>query len=241
MRPKFLKNLIQRQEFHPSPFFGVLINPFYIIRSRLNRSISQYANQIQGNVLDVGCGSKPYQEFFKNCKYTGLDVEMSRKRFGEKVDVYFQGNELPFETGSFDAAVSFEVLEHVPNTDLFLNELNRVLKPNGKLLLTVPFSWEEHEVPHDYYRFTSFGLNHVLKKNGFKVLAHEKSTLGLLAIIQLLTGNWVVSILKRPKLTFYLFQLLWIAPIHFLILGIAKIFPGQNQLYLNNVVLAERI
>jgi SAM-dependent methyltransferase len=66
------------------------------------------------------------------------------------------------------------VLEHVFNPDDFLNEVNRVLKPSGKLLLTVPFVWDEHEQPYDYARYSSFGLRSLLEKHGFSIVKHEK-------------------------------------------------------------------
>jgi len=67
-----------------------------------------------------------------------------------------------------------QVLEHVFNPDAFLSEIYRVLKRDGKLLLTVPFVWDEHEQPSDYARYSSFGLKALLEKNGFRIIQHER-------------------------------------------------------------------
>ena len=63
-----------------------------------------------------------------------------------------------------------QVLEHVFNPDEFLLKINRVLKNDGKLLLTVPFVWDEHEQPFDYARYSSFGLKALIEKMVLKLL-----------------------------------------------------------------------
>ena len=67
-----------------------------------------------------------------------------------------------------------QVLEHVFNPQEFLGELGRVLARGGRLLLTVPFVWDEHEQPFDYARYSSFGLKALLEQHGFRVLQHRK-------------------------------------------------------------------
>jgi SAM-dependent methyltransferase len=76
-------------------------------------------------------------------------------------------DDLPMADGCYDAVLCTQVLEHVPNPGDCLLELLRVLKPGGRLFLTVPMAHPEHQVPYDYYRYTSYGLRYLLDQAGF--------------------------------------------------------------------------
>jgi SAM-dependent methyltransferase len=123
-----------------------------------------------GRMLDAGCGNKPYQPFFDSVtdRYVGVDLTQNRKN---SVDVIIgPADPLPFQDGSFDTVLSTQVLEHVPEPAAYLSDLARVLTPGGYLLLTCPASYMLHEEPHDFFRFTSHGLRHLLKKAGLTVV-----------------------------------------------------------------------
>ena len=126
---------------------------------------------LSGNVLDVGCGEMPFRSFLPNgVRYQGLDIEDAAK-FGmhQHPDVIlFDGTSIPFPANSCDAVLCTEVLEHVANPELLVAEMMRVLRPGGVLLITVPFSARVHHVPHDYCRFTSYGLQQLL--TGFAIV-----------------------------------------------------------------------
>ena len=130
----------------------------------------------KGRVLDVGAGEAPWRELLSEAEYVGVDVEVAGE-FGmrHKADItYYDGNTLPFADASFDHVLCTEVLEHVPEPRRFLVELHRVLRRGGSLVLTVPWSARLHHVPHDYTRFTRFGLNLVLESAGFSGVAIEE-------------------------------------------------------------------
>ena len=91
---------------------------------------------------------------------------------------------LPFEDQYFDCVVCFEVLEHVFNLDELLSEIYRVLKPNGMILVSIPFVWEEHEIPYDFARYTSYGLSSIFSDKGFEILNFSKTSSYVLAICQ---------------------------------------------------------
>lgn len=78
---KRLKASYQRHMFFPG-LLGIFVNPFYFARKGLRDAISEFAPLLSGRLLDVGCGSKPYQSLFAVDAYIGLDIdsEMSRKR-----------------------------------------------------------------------------------------------------------------------------------------------------------------
>ena len=70
----------------------------------------------------------------------------------------------------FDTALSIAVIEHVPEPRRMLAEILRVLRPGAHLILLAPQYWRLHEEPHDYFRFTHYGLAHLARQEGFEVV-----------------------------------------------------------------------
>jgi SAM-dependent methyltransferase len=134
---------------------------------RINRAYVQEAagRYGRGRVLDAGCGRRPYREFFSD--YTGL--EFDRVRYADApADVWGSGMELPFRDKAFATVFSSQVLEHVPEPWRMVAEMARVLEPGGHLILTAPHIWGLHETPHDYFRFTCYGLEHLARRVGLQ-------------------------------------------------------------------------
>src|SRR4051812_30374013 len=98
----------------------------YLTALMIEASLMQCQQFVQGDLLDVGCGMKPYEKtWFSNAsKYVGLDYSAEKS----KADVIGTALELPFADSSFQTVVSTEVLEHVPNPLRALSEIRRVLK-----------------------------------------------------------------------------------------------------------------
>jgi SAM-dependent methyltransferase len=237
---KTTREYLKRQSFHPD-MLGVLFNPFYFIRRGLYENIKLLAPQLKGRLLDFGCGRKPYEELFRVDEYIGVDIEQTgHEHSNSKIDVYYDGRTVPFPDGSFDAVFCSEVLEHVFNVEEILTEINRILKDEGKILLTVPFCWNEHEVPYDFGRYSSFGIQHVLFEAGFDIIEYKKS--GNFAKV-----NWQLWALyfnslfhTKSRLFNYICSQIFIIPINILGLILLPIFPKNNSLFFNNVVLAKK-
>jgi SAM-dependent methyltransferase len=238
----FIKSFFKRQVFHPN-WASVFVNPFYFGRKGLRDAVLKAAPHISGRIIDVGCGQKPYQSFFKFEQYIGIEVEQEgHDHTNEDVDVFYDGNHIPFADGHFDSAICSQVLEHVFHPDEFLTEIGRVLKPNGKLLLTVPFVWDEHEQPYDFARYSSFGLKHLLQKNGFEVVEHQKTLTDTRVLFQLLNGYIFKKTLwaRRSPAMNLVATVIFNAWLNILGLLLFWWLPRNNDLFLDNVVVAQK-
>jgi SAM-dependent methyltransferase len=119
------------------------------------------------SVVDLGAGDAPYRELFGHVSYLTVDWGHSPHEDAADVDVVASVDNLPFEDGTFDAAMLTQVLEHVPAPEEAVREAHRVVREGGALLVTVPFIWEEHERPFDFYRYSSAGVRQLLEGAGF--------------------------------------------------------------------------
>jgi SAM-dependent methyltransferase len=118
-------------------------------------------SKLSGNLLDVGCGEMPYRTCLPpSLSYTGVDVAQADAFAMRASDcvVTFDGVSIPFGDASFDTILCTEVLEHAAAPEALIAEIERVLKPGGTLLATVPFSARVHYAPYDFHRFTKFAL-----------------------------------------------------------------------------------
>ena len=126
--------------------------------------------------LDIGCGSSPYAKHFP-CR-VGIDIKL-RPGVNVIADTCF----LPFKDGMFPVVLCTEVLEHVAYPENALSEMRRILRPGGKLLLTTRFIFPIHDAPHDFYRFTKYGLRHLLRDFDIRELKPELNTIATIAAL----------------------------------------------------------
>lgn len=238
---KALKARLRREQFLTTPL-ALVFNPFYIIRNGLHSTIARLAPALKGDILDFGCGSKPYESLFTAAdSYVGVDIQVSgHDHAGSKVDFYYDGTTLPFADARFDVVVCFEVFEHVFNLPDVLAEIRRVLKPGGQVLVTVPFAWDEHEVPYDFARYTSFGIRHVFNTNGFECLKVEKTTTYVQALGQLFAAYLVQHVLPKGRVLGYLSQVAVVFPLNAVTLLLNALLPKRYEYFCNSVVLSRR-
>ncbi len=144
------------------------IFPRYIDRRCMHKAIGRAATKVGGTVIDIGCGMRQYEYLFSHAKrYVGLD----RPRTSEqaRADVVADGMVLPFAQASVDCVLLTEVIEHVPDHQMLLAEIARVIRPGGTLIMSAPFIGGLHEEPRDYYRFTPYIVKILLDRYGFTV------------------------------------------------------------------------
>jgi len=236
---QLIKAIYRRQMFFPD-WLGIFVNPFYFARAGLRDAMTEFATRLSGRLLDVGCGSKPYRELFTVETYVGLDIDSENSRNRGIADELYDGNEFPFPDSSFDSVLCNQVLEHVFNPDEFLGEIARVLKPGGKLLLTVPFVWDEHEQPYDYARYSSFGLRALLEKQGFKIVCYKKLGADPTIIFQLANAYLYKVSQNLPEFIKRLITVTVMASINLAGLLARRFLPGNPDLFLDHVVLVEK-
>ncbi|WP_114679280.1 class I SAM-dependent methyltransferase [Desulfotruncus alcoholivorax] len=119
-------------------------------------------------ILDAGAGECAYKRYFSHCEYVSVDLAIGEDRWNyNNLNYIAPLDNLPFDDASFDAILNTQVLEHLEYPRLAVKELFRVLKPGGKLFLTAPMAHEEHQVPYDFFRYTSYGLKSICDQAGF--------------------------------------------------------------------------
>lgn len=230
----------------PSIFSPTFITEFGLMRgieSAVTRILDTTDSKCypQATWIDMGCGTRPYEYLFENVKYLGVDVEESgRPGHMKKPDIYYDGNKLPFGEASIDGVLSTQVLEHVSNPAAYIMEAKRVLKPGGCLVMSVPFVWQEHEQPYDYFRFTSFGISALLKENGFDIEEVHKTSGTLETLAQCLSVWCVCNLTINVRGFSRLVAVFLCIPIQAIGLVLQRILPDRKELFLDIVVVARR-
>jgi SAM-dependent methyltransferase len=205
----------------------------------LRRDLSRVLPELEGKVIDAGCGRAPYRHLLKDSvKYTGIDVESYPE---VDLEVSPQGD-WPIESESFDVVLSFQVLEHVVETEVYLAELCRVLRPGGMLILSVPFLYHVHGKP-DCRRWTEEGIRKLLEAY-FEIVEVELeggvgSTLVILILSwldEIFTRSFTLRLLKAVLLPVFLI-------VNFVLNMFGKLvdqIDSTNSYYSNVLVIARR-
>jgi SAM-dependent methyltransferase len=136
-------------------------------------AVAAFAGELAGGarVLDAGAGEGQYAGHFARQKYCGVDLAVGDAGWDySKLDAVADLGALPFGDGVFDAALHIVTIEHLREPGRALAEMARTLKPGGRLLVAAPHEWEVHQAPHDYFRYTRYGLEYLLDGAGLEVI-----------------------------------------------------------------------
>jgi SAM-dependent methyltransferase len=179
----------------------------YIIASNQIKYYQEFIGKyISGKLLDCGCGDVPYYGIYRDriSDVYCVDWENTGAQKRSHIDQYVDLNKkLDIQSSSFDSVLLSDVLEHIAEPRNLLQELARVLRPQGTLVVFVPFLYRIHEEPHDYYRYTEFALKHLLQTSGFEVL--ELQSYG--GAIDVLFDNFNKLFFNTPRRSRMLFRL----------------------------------
>jgi len=163
-------------------------------------------------LLDVGAGDSPNKKYFKNVCYLTQDVVQNKT---ESIKYVCDINEgIPkIQSATVDVILCTQVLEHVKEPHKVFKEFNRLLKAGGRLFLTTNMCYEEHMIPHDYFRYTQYGLRYLSESSGFEVESIKPQG-GYFQVLYYLLFNLPIFIfIKRNSLLYYLYLLISIVPL----------------------------
>jgi len=151
----------------------------YLHLSDLFLALKATLSGCEGKLLDFGCGGSPYRSLFPGSIYHRADIGSDL----ENIDFVIESDgSVGAPSGLYDIVLSTQVLEHVPDANLYLKEAFRVLKPGGRILLSTHGAFFDHGCPYDFHRWTVDGLALELQKAGFKIEKMQKLTLGPRAV-----------------------------------------------------------
>ena len=145
-----------------------------IIGKLYTKYIPMYA---KGRLLDLGCGNVPYYEMYKDYVDDNICIDWeSTYHKNQFLDYAFDLNKpLPIENEQFDSIILSDVLEHIRYPEVLLKEMYRLLKPGGKAIINVPFYYWLHEHPYDYFRYTRYALESMVKEANLKIVILEST------------------------------------------------------------------
>ncbi|NUJ98143.1 class I SAM-dependent methyltransferase [Candidatus Gracilibacteria bacterium] len=157
---EIIKNLLGKKLTNTlfNIFYGDRIIPGILNISRihfisLKKYITYFVDKFvmkNNTILDFGCGNMIYKDFFykKNCQYYGLDIGESPENNGNYI--IYEGGKIPFEDKKFDIVISTQVFEHLKDVKFYAQEIERITKKGGYILLTIAHVWEYHPYPKHY-------------------------------------------------------------------------------------------
>ncbi len=142
-------------------------------------------------IINIGSGDSKFQGItLRGNKLIQVDYPSTNLQYRNKPDVYADASCLPLREGCADVVLLLEVLEHIPDPENTISEAHNALKTGGKLYLSTPFLYPIHDAPHDYQRYTIYGLRKILTRHGFSINK------------ELRHGNSIVTSLQLLNLTF---------------------------------------
>ncbi|CAN5165399.1 hypothetical protein BH11PAT1_BH11PAT1_1550 [soil metagenome] len=145
-----------------------------ITRKNLEKFLANHATEER--TLDIGSGGSSYSRFFPN----RLTVDIDPMR---KPEIVADAHHLPFPEAEFSSILCTEVLEHVKDPFQVERELRRVMKVGGTLVLSTRFVFPLHDTPHDYWRFTKYGLREIFKEWEIIEIVEETQTFSTIAAL----------------------------------------------------------
>jgi SAM-dependent methyltransferase len=151
-------------------------------------------------ILDVGAGHGDFADIFEGRNYFSLDIVPYAE-----VDLVCDLNQsIPFKAGTFDVVVLMNVLEHVFENRGLVKNIAKIIKPGGKLILTIPFLLKVHQAPFDFSRYTPYYLEALAKDAGLTVTTMNGYYDTLYLLNESLGNLWLYAIDSRPAMQRYI-------------------------------------
>jgi ubiquinone/menaquinone biosynthesis C-methylase UbiE len=203
----------------------------------IEQAVADFAASLPpgARVLDAGAGEGRFSSFFAAQRYCGVDLGIGDAGWNYAgLDAIADLQRLPFPDRAFNAAINIVTLEHVRDPAGVLSELARVSCPGGRLLLIAPHQWEEHQTPHDYFRYTRHGLAFLLKQAGFR----DAAILPVGGFFRLLSRRLLNALQFFPGPAFFLAAIFFVPPA--LLLPLLDPLDSQRHFTLGYICIARR-
>lgn len=164
--------MIKPSEFHSNK------KPYnWLIYDISDKWLESYSKYYKGTLVDLGCGEAPHRNYFLQYVDKYIGVDWTNTLHNSKADIISDLNKkIEIENDFADTIISLSVMEHLCEPQIFLNESYRILKKDGTIILGVPWMWWIHEAPHDYFRYTPYGLKYMFEKAGYKDIQVQPTT-----------------------------------------------------------------
>lgn len=154
--------------------FKTPLHPQWLLERKLPPAGIQ---EVHGLILDIGAADRWIEKrLHPKAEYLALDYPSTgRDLYAARPDVFANAARLPFQSEVFSGVACLEVLEHVSDPAQVVAEIARVLKPGGRVWISMPFLYPLHDPPYDFQRYTEFGLRRDLDRAGLKIISMKKS------------------------------------------------------------------
>jgi len=177
-----------------------LRSPTYAVRAPLARWLRDEASRAAARherprLLDVGCGTKPYEPFFRDAvaEYVGVDVANPAAELEGTVE------DIPVRDGSFDLVLCTQTLEHANDPARAVRELRRVVAAGGRVLASTHGVQVYHPNPDDLWRWTHAGLERLFRENGDWSAVDVTPASGTTACLGMLVAIYINLLAKRLR------------------------------------------
>jgi SAM-dependent methyltransferase len=165
---------------------GTILHPQWLSDRFHKRSRRCLEDFREVKVLDIGSGDAKYAEKIDaSCELVSLDYPTTSTRYRSLPAVFATAAKLPFGDDSFDVVLLLEVLEHVEDDRAVIAEISRVMRGSGTFVFSIPFSYPVHDAPFDFRRYSEFGAQALLQRQGFDVVSITKHGNGFVVAMQL--------------------------------------------------------
>jgi SAM-dependent methyltransferase len=146
----------------------------WLANHKIIRALEKARVHAHGELLDMGCGRKPFAPLFEGriSRYWGTDLSVSPYLGHARLDAFARAEAQPFRDASFDTVMGLSMLTYLPEPVRMLHEARRLLRPGGVLILEFTQMVPLHDEPYDFFRFTRYGAEYLLQQSGFEAVEY---------------------------------------------------------------------
>lgn len=186
----------------------------WLIYEHWDKWLLEYAPYYRGILVDLGCGEAPYKDFFLQFAKQYVGIDWSNTYHNSQASIISDLNKhIDLPDHYADTIVSLSVMEHLYEPQIFLKESYRILRMDGVMILQVPWMWWIHEAPHDYFRYTPYGLKFLFENAGFEDIKVQPMS-GFFSMWILKMNYFSLRWIKKPSwksnvIKFCLLKPLW--------------------------------